>query len=211
MILHGKKFWIWIWIPLFCYIVENILRYRNITSHKYGETYIEESYVLPSKVTHLIIKKPPKFRFNSGDYIFINIPTIAKYEWHPFSISSAPERSDYLWLHIKAVGNWTNKLHSFSMSSKFDVSLTSANRSKQSNPGCIMRTTLMQQEIAPIYQDDNVEKINVHNCSKDLKGEKVKFNLEEKKVCFESDINKPAAVIEADFELAKNVETKQKS
>ena len=84
MTLHGKKFWIWILVPLFCYTLENILRYRKISSETFGETYIEQSYVLPSKVTHLVIKKPPKFRYNPGDYIFINIPTIAKYEWHPF-------------------------------------------------------------------------------------------------------------------------------
>ena len=61
------------------------------------------------------------------------------------SISSAPERSDYLWLHIRAVGNWTNKLHSYSMSTKFDLSFTSQNRSRQSNPGVIMRTTVMNR------------------------------------------------------------------
>lgn len=144
MLFHGKSFWIWLLIPFVLYVIENIQRYRKISSHKFGETFIEESYVLPSKVTHLVIKKPPKFRFNPGDYIFVNIPTIAKYEWHPFSISSAPENSEYLWLHIRAAGNWTNKLLDYSMSTRFDTSLTSANRSRQSNPGYVMRTTLMQ-------------------------------------------------------------------
>lgn len=145
MCLHGKKFWIWILIPLFCYILENILRYRSISSNKYGETFIEESYVLPSKVTHLVIKRPPKFRFSAGDYIFINIPTIAKYEWHPFSISSAPECSDDIWLHIRAVGQWTERLLAYSKSSKFDITMSSHNRSRQSNPGHVMRTTFLQQ------------------------------------------------------------------
>ena len=77
------------------------------------------------KVTHLVIRKPPKFRFKPGDYVFLNIPTISKHEWHPFSISSAPERSDFIWLHIKAAGNWTKTLYTFSKSSKFDTSQTS--------------------------------------------------------------------------------------
>jgi len=42
-------------------------------------------------VTNLVITRPPNFKFKCGDYIFINIPKIAKYEWHPFTISSAPE------------------------------------------------------------------------------------------------------------------------
>lgn len=46
-----------------------------------------------SQVTHLVIRRPQFFQFKPGDYIYINIPKIAKYEWHPFTISSAPEQS----------------------------------------------------------------------------------------------------------------------
>ena len=49
--------------------------------------------ILPSKVIHLVIQKPGHFNFHPGDYVFINIPTIAKYEWHPFTVSSAPEQN----------------------------------------------------------------------------------------------------------------------
>ena len=44
------------------------------------------------QVTLLIIPRPPKLRYQPGDYVFINIPSIAKNEWHPFTISSAPEQ-----------------------------------------------------------------------------------------------------------------------
>lgn len=40
-----------------------------------------------------MIKRPQFFHFKPGDYVYINIPVIAKYEWHPFTISSAPEQS----------------------------------------------------------------------------------------------------------------------
>lgn len=46
-----------------------------------------------TQVTHLVIKRPQFFHFKPGDYVYINIPEIAKYEWHPFTISSAPEQS----------------------------------------------------------------------------------------------------------------------
>lgn len=45
--------------------------------------------------------------------MFVNIPAIAKYEWHPFTLSSAPEETDYIWLHIRGVGEWTNRLHDY--------------------------------------------------------------------------------------------------
>lgn len=44
-------------------------------------------------MTHLVIKRPQFFHFKPGDYVYINVPEIAKYEWHPFTISSAPEQS----------------------------------------------------------------------------------------------------------------------
>ena len=64
------------------------------TFGKKGKTETKYGFILPSKVVHLIIKRPRNFRFNAGDYIFINIPGIAKYQWHPFTISSAPEQID---------------------------------------------------------------------------------------------------------------------
>ena len=33
------------------------------------------------------------FHFRPGDYVFLNIPAIAKHEWHPFTISSCPENT----------------------------------------------------------------------------------------------------------------------
>lgn len=78
-----------------------------------GKTYISSGLLLPSKVIHLVIKRPFHFCFRPGDYVFINIPAIAKYEWHPFTLSSAPEQDDYIWLHIRAVGEWTNRLYDF--------------------------------------------------------------------------------------------------
>jgi Ca2+-binding EF-hand superfamily protein/predicted ferric reductase len=121
MLVHARHLYKWLIIPAICYAIEKILRYRKIKSNKFGDTFIEEVLLLPSKVTHLVIRKPPKFTFKPGDYIFINIPIIAKYEWHPFSISSAPEKSDYIWLHVRAVGNWTKKLYSYASSTNFDV------------------------------------------------------------------------------------------
>ncbi|KAI4484346.1 hypothetical protein M0802_013141 [Mischocyttarus mexicanus] len=92
------------------YLLERIRRLAWSRSQR-GKTYISSGLLLPSKVTHLVIKRPPNFDFHPGDYVFVNIPVIARYEWHPFTISSAPEQEDYIWLHIRAVGEWTNTLY----------------------------------------------------------------------------------------------------
>ncbi len=41
--------------------------------------------------------------------MFLRIPAIARHEWHPFTISSAPERT-HLGFHIRSLGNWTSAL-----------------------------------------------------------------------------------------------------
>jgi predicted ferric reductase len=45
----------------------------------------------------------------AGSYASINIPSIAQFEWHPFTISSAPE-DKYLRFHIRRAGDWTSAL-----------------------------------------------------------------------------------------------------
>ncbi|NWT01867.1 NOX5 oxidase, partial [Mionectes macconnelli] len=65
------------------------------------------------QVTHLVIQRPPSFHFKPGDYVYLNVPAIASYEWHPFSISSAPEQPETLWLHIRSLGQWTNRLYEY--------------------------------------------------------------------------------------------------
>nr|KAF7408968.1 hypothetical protein H0235_013820 [Vespula pensylvanica] len=110
MIFHGPNFWKWFVGPGAIYLIERIRRLAWSRSQR-GKTYISSGLLLPSKVTHLVIKRPPNFDFCPGDYVFVNIPVIARYEWHPFTISSAPEQEDYIWLHIRAVGEWTNSLY----------------------------------------------------------------------------------------------------
>ncbi|XP_050305865.1 NADPH oxidase 5 [Anthonomus grandis grandis] len=111
LLLHGPNFWKWFIIPGVAYLIERISRVDTMSNK--GKTYISSGLLLPSKVTHLVIKRPAQFDFHPGDYVFVNIPAIAKYEWHPFTISSCPEQEDYMWLHIRGVGQWTNRLYEY--------------------------------------------------------------------------------------------------
>ncbi|KAJ8982927.1 hypothetical protein NQ317_004583 [Molorchus minor] len=112
LILHGPHFWKWFILVGVAYGLERAYRSAFIVTER-GKTYISSGLLLPSKVTHLVIKRPLQFDFHPGDYVFVNIPAIAKYEWHPFTVSSAPEQEDYMWLHIRGVGQWTNRLYEY--------------------------------------------------------------------------------------------------
>ncbi|EMP36033.1 NADPH oxidase 5 [Chelonia mydas] len=110
LILHGPNFWKWFVVPGFLFVVEKTI---GIAVSRMGGLYVVEINLLPSKVTHLVIKRPQFFHYKPGDYVYLNIPAIAKYEWHPFTISSAPEQQDTIWLHIRSQGQWTSRLYEY--------------------------------------------------------------------------------------------------
>jgi predicted ferric reductase len=66
---------------------------------------------LPAGVVRLDVRRPTGFVYTAGDYAFIRIPAIARHEWHPFTLTSAPEDAEVLTFHIRALGNWTTALH----------------------------------------------------------------------------------------------------
>ncbi|KAM8974734.1 NADPH oxidase 5-like [Pelodytes ibericus] len=110
LFLHTPKFWKWFLVPGLLFLLEKMF---GVAVSRIGGLYISEVNLLPSKVTHLVIKRPPSFQYKPGDYVYLNIPAIAKYEWHPFTISSAPEQEGTLWLHIRSLGQWTNRLYEY--------------------------------------------------------------------------------------------------
>eukprot|EP00092_Neocalanus_flemingeri_P001545 GFUD01001647.1.p1 GENE.GFUD01001647.1~~GFUD01001647.1.p1 ORF type:complete len:817 (+),score=154.82 GFUD01001647.1:61-2511(+) len=110
LILHAPEFWKWFMPVGSLWVAEQTYRIMH-RSLGHGKSVIKTAVILPSKVTNLIIERPPGFNFSAGDWVFVNIPRLASREWHPFTISSAPEVSGQFTLHIRGVGQWTNKLH----------------------------------------------------------------------------------------------------
>ncbi|GLU05254.1 hypothetical protein SLE2022_223650 [Rubroshorea leprosula] len=103
---NQKTTWMYISIPLLLYIAERSIR---ICRSEHYPAKIFKVSLLPGNVFSLIMSKPPQFRYKSGQYIFLQCPSISPFEWHPFSISSAPQ-DDYLSVHIRTVGDWTREL-----------------------------------------------------------------------------------------------------
>jgi hypothetical protein len=57
LILHGPNFWKWFILPGCLYGIERIMRLVWMKSER-GKTYISSGLLLPSRVTHLVIKRP---------------------------------------------------------------------------------------------------------------------------------------------------------
>ncbi|CAI9097384.1 OLC1v1033793C3 [Oldenlandia corymbosa var. corymbosa] len=108
-LVHGwqqKTTWMYLSVPLLLYASERSL--RMCRSEHYDVKILKVS-VLPGDVFSLILSKPNGFKYKSGQYIFLQCPSISPFEWHPFSITSAPG-DDYISVHIRTVGDWTQEL-----------------------------------------------------------------------------------------------------
>jgi len=86
------------------WIYERIL--REVRSRH--RTYISKVIQHPSRVMELQIKKE-KTTTRAGQYIFLSCPEISYFQWHPFTLTSAPEE-DYISVHIRVVGDFTSEL-----------------------------------------------------------------------------------------------------
>ena len=65
--------------------------------------------VISDTVVQVSFPKTDDFAYNPGQYIYLAVPEISCFQWHPFSISSAPHQ-EIVTLHIRNVGNWTSSL-----------------------------------------------------------------------------------------------------
>jgi predicted ferric reductase/Ca2+-binding EF-hand superfamily protein len=102
---HAPRFAFWAGVPALALLVEQVLRgLRRAPS-----SAVVSSRPLRSGVTRLEIARPEGFKAQPADYCFLCIPALAKHEWHPFTISSAPER-DNLVFHVRSLGDWTGAL-----------------------------------------------------------------------------------------------------
>ncbi len=106
-LIHGPVFWQWVLLPVVGFAIELVIRWRNTKE----PAFVVNASLLPSKVLGLEIARPQSFHYQPGDYVFVKCPSLSKYEWHPFTISSAPEISDVLSVHIRSAGSWTGKLY----------------------------------------------------------------------------------------------------
>ncbi|XP_071669675.1 NADPH oxidase 1 isoform X2 [Patagioenas fasciata] len=96
--------WKWVLAPVILYIFERLLRVWRARQ----KVVVTKVVMHPARVLELQMQKKG-FRMEVGQYIFVNCPAISLLEWHPFTLTSAPEE-DYFSIHIRAAGDWTDSL-----------------------------------------------------------------------------------------------------
>lgn len=99
------------------YLVERFIRDGLA---KREDLAILKAVTLPGKVTALYIQKPKNWDVKAGMYLFVQIPEISSFEWHPFTITSAPE-DPFVSLHIKSAGDWTGDIYKLFLDNNHDA------------------------------------------------------------------------------------------
>ncbi|XP_058099723.1 putative respiratory burst oxidase homolog protein H [Magnolia sinica] len=103
---YQKTTWMYLMIPVIFYSTERII--RRFREDHYRVSIIKAA-IYPGNVLALYMSKPPGFKYKSGMYLFVKCPDVSPFEWHPFSVTSAPG-DDYLSVHIRTLGDWTTEL-----------------------------------------------------------------------------------------------------
>ncbi|KAH8593897.1 ferric reductase NAD binding domain-containing protein [Bisporella sp. PMI_857] len=88
----------------YIYLMERIAREIR-GKHK---TYISKVIQHPSMVCEIQIKKE-NTKTKAGQYIFVCCPEVSVWQYHPFTLTSAPEE-DYISIHMRMQGDFTKAL-----------------------------------------------------------------------------------------------------
>ncbi|KAJ0987713.1 hypothetical protein J5N97_006069 [Dioscorea zingiberensis] len=106
MTWYKKTAWMYIAIPLLIYASERLTR---VLREKNYHVDIIKAAIYPGNVLSIQMRKPPGFKYKSGMYLFLKCSDVSPFEWHPFSITSAPG-DPFLSVHIRTLGDWTSEL-----------------------------------------------------------------------------------------------------
>lgn len=102
IVVHAPSFLVWAALPVLGLGFELLSRRRK----RVRQALMLDLAPLRSGVTRITIERPPAFRFDAGNYVFLNLPQLGKHMWQPFTVSSPPEQSD-LTLHARNQNEWT--------------------------------------------------------------------------------------------------------
>lgn len=101
----GYQGWRWeLWAGAI-YLLERL--YREVRALR--STEITKVIRHPYDAVEIQFVKPSMKRYKAGQWLFINVPSISRMQWHPFTITSCPF-DPYISIHVRQVGDWTRAL-----------------------------------------------------------------------------------------------------
>ncbi|KAK9691923.1 hypothetical protein RND81_09G229100 [Saponaria officinalis] len=149
---YRKTTWMYISVPILLYFCERTVKALKSSNQKveilkfavYGDDEASGKKTAGDALS-LVMAKPQGFRYSSGQYIFVKCVNVSPFEWHPFSLTSAPG-DDYISVHIRALGDWTKQL------------ITLFAKQPQTNPA---NSGLLDPNVGPLTQLRRMPKLKI--------------------------------------------------
>ncbi|KAL0884362.1 hypothetical protein Bca101_008343 [Brassica carinata] len=92
----------------YIFIVDRFLRFLQSRNN----VKLVSARVLPCDTVELNFSKNPMLMYSPTSILFVNIPSISKLQWHPFTITSSSKlEPEKLSVMIKGQGKWSTKLY----------------------------------------------------------------------------------------------------
>ncbi|KAK4339600.1 hypothetical protein RND71_041062 [Anisodus tanguticus] len=92
---------------IFLFVIDRYLRFLQSKRR----ARLISSRLLPCSTIELTFSKNPALMYNPTSILYVNVPSVSKLQWHPFTVlSSSNLESDKLSVVIKCVGGWSQKL-----------------------------------------------------------------------------------------------------
>lgn len=105
-LLQSPMFGYWLAFPTLLVLTERVVRILLGFSHRIPATIQildDETVLLKGTIPSERI-----WQYEAGQYIFLQVPQLSLFQWHPFTVSTCIGKE--FQLHIKTDGNWTSRL-----------------------------------------------------------------------------------------------------
>lgn len=108
-VLHvGVGYFCMIIPGIFLFVIDRYLRLLQSRQH----AKLDSARLLPCGTAELNFSKTPGLIYNPTSILFINVPSVSKLQWHPFTITSNCDmEADKLSIIVKSDGSWSQKLY----------------------------------------------------------------------------------------------------
>ncbi|CAN7097213.1 hypothetical protein BRARA_I05641 [Brassica rapa] len=108
-VLHVGITFSFIALPgFYIFMVDRFLRFLQSRDN----IRVLSARILPSHTIELTFSKNPSLVYSPTSILFVNIPSISKLQWHPFTITSSSKlEPEKLSVVIKSEGKWSTKLY----------------------------------------------------------------------------------------------------
>ncbi|KAI9088493.1 ferric reductase NAD binding domain-containing protein [Phlyctochytrium arcticum] len=94
-------------IPFLWYVWERVLRWYRAVFVLYEVSLIT---IQPERTIRIqLTPKNKTCNYRPGQYVYVNFPNIARFEWHPYTLTSSPLEQNLV-IYIRANGNWSNEV-----------------------------------------------------------------------------------------------------